>query len=115
MFWLRSNSCDEDLYDYLFDNRYSSDTTFFTEFDVIIRCLEKLAAENPDVYNFEGLSYTITKYVPDGKGGLVEYCTWYLNNARELWYFDYENRPGGWTELLDDDLNLPVPFQPGTL
>lgn len=118
MFWLQAGSYDEDMYDCILDSDYSFYTTFFTEFDAAIRYLEKLAGEEPDTYGFEGLSYTITKYVPDGKGGLNEHCTWYLNNARELWYFDYDKAPKGFKSLLDylgSGPNLPVPFQPGDI
>lgn len=106
MFWLRASSYDEDR-SCLFDN------AFFIKFDAAIRYLEQLAEENPDDCAFEGLSYTITKYVPDGKNGLLEHCTWYLNGTRELWYFE-----GCEPELLDyigARLNLPVPFQPGDI
>lgn len=106
MFWPRASSYDEDR-SCLFDN------AFFTKFDAAIHYLEQLTEENPDDCAFEGLSYTITKYVPDGKNGLRVYCTWYLNGNRELWYFD-----GCEPELLDyigAGLNLPVPFQPGDI
>lgn len=118
MFWLRGESYDEDMYSYILDSDISFYTTFFTEFDAAVRYLEKLANEEPDIYGFEGLSYTITKYVPNGGGGLKEYCTWYLNNAREICYFDYEEAPEGWESLIDycgSGLNLPVPFQPGDI
>lgn len=120
MFWLRNHSYDEDLYDYLFSSDWPIYTTFFTDFDAAVRYLDKLAEEKLDIYSFEGLSYTITKYVPDGEGGLKEYCTWYLNNNRELWYFDYEiscrKTREGWDRSFSDwDLNLPVPFQPGDI
>lgn len=115
IFWLKASSYDDDR-SCLFDNE------FFTRFDAAIRYLEQLAEENPDDCAFEGLSYTITKYVPDGKDGLVEYCTWYLNNTRELWYFEYEcsrsDFQEGWRDLFDylgDGPNLPVPFQPGDI
>ena len=113
MFWLQASSYDEDR-SCLFDN------AFFTEFDAALRYLEQLETESPEDYAFEGLSYTITKHVPDGTGELKKYCTWYLNNARELWYFEYEynNHPDDWEDLLDYGgafLNLPVPFQPGDI
>lgn len=113
MFWLQVASCDGDR-SCLFDS------AFFTEFDAALRYLEQLETKYPADYAFEGLSYTITKHVPDGKGELKEYCTWYLNNTRELWYFEYkyDNYPDDWEDLLDyggDSLNLPVPFQPGDI
>lgn len=119
IFWLRSNCYEKDVRPYIFDDSPIF-TTLYTEFDAAIRYLEQLAQENPDDYTFEGLNYTITKYVPDGKGGLKAYCTWYLNNARELWYFDYEislkETPENWDPLFAcGELNLPVPFQPGDI
>ncbi|MDE6280822.1 MAG: hypothetical protein K2M15_03370 [Oscillospiraceae bacterium] len=113
MFRLLTSSCDE-------DKSCPFDQAFFTEFDAALRYLEQLETECPEDYTFEGLSYTITKYVPSNKGELKEYCTWYLNNARELWYFEYvyDNYPDDWEDLLDyggDSLNLPVPFQPGDI
>lgn len=115
MFWLKASSYDDDgscLFDYI----------FFTKFDATIRYLEQLAEENPDDCAFEGLNYTITKYIPDRKDGLREYCTWYLNGTRELWYFerDYSRSDfqEGWRDLFDylgDGPNLPVPFQPGDI
>lgn len=113
MFWLQASSCDG-------DQRCLFDNAFFTEFDAALRYLEQLEMKYPADYAFEGLSYTITKHVPDGKGELKEYCTWYLNNTRELWYFEYEhdNYPDDWEDLLDyggNFLNLPVPFQPGDI
>lgn len=68
VFWLKASSYDDDG-SCVFDN------TFFSKFDAAIRYLEQLAEENPDDCAFEGLSYTITKYIPDGKDGLREYCT----------------------------------------
>lgn len=41
-----------------------------------------------------------------------------MNNALELWYFDYIHRkdsPAGWIPLLGYNLNLPTPFQPGDI
>ena len=119
MFWLKWESYDEDMDGCAFDR----DDSFFMEFDAAIRYLEKQAEEEPDTYGFEGLSYTITKYVPDGEGGLEEYCIWYLNNARELCYFNcyglpHRQVPEGWESLIDYcglGLNLPVPFQPGDI
>lgn len=115
MFRLRASSYNGDK-SCLFDN------AFFTKFDAAIRYLEQLAEKYPDDCAFQGLSYTITKYVPDGKEGLKEYCTWYLNGTGELWYFGYElssrELPKGWRDLLDylgAHLNLPVPFQPGDI
>lgn len=93
----------------------------FTDFDAALRYLERMMEEYPEEYVFEGLSHTVTKYVPDSSGQLTEYCTWYLNNMRELWYFDYEissrELPGDWEPPLDylGNLNLPVPFQPGDI
>lgn len=93
----------------------------FTNFDAALRYLEHEMEEWPEQYAAEGLSHTVTKYVPDGSGRLAEYCTWYLNNMRELWYFDYElssrELPEDWNLPFDylGNLNLPVPFQPGDI
>ena len=115
VFWLKASSYDD-------NGRCLFDNAFFTKFDAAIRYLEQQAKENPNDCAFEGLSYTITKYIPDGRDGLREYCTWYLNNTRELWYFKYEcsrrELPKDWLDLLDylgDYPNLPVPFQPGDI
>ena len=115
VFWLKASSYDDDG-SCLFDN------AFFTKFDTDIRYLEQQAEENPDDCAFEGLNYTITKYISDGKDGLREYCTCYLNNTRELWYFEYERSkrelPKNRVELLDylgNYPNLPVPFRPGDI
>lgn len=115
IFWMKASSYDDDG-SCLFDNE------FFTKFDAAIRYLEQLAEENPDDCAFEGLNYTITKYIPDGRDGLREHCTWYLNNTRELWYFECEHSRSdfqeGWRDLFDylgDGPNLPVPFQPGDI
>ena len=113
MFLLQARSCDGSV-------SCPFNHAFFTEFDAALRYLEQLETESPEDYAFEGLSYTITKHVPDGKGELKEYCIWALNNTRELWYFDYadDNYPDDWVRLIDYDgasLTLPVPFQPGDI
>lgn len=111
MFWL-----EELHYD---DSPCFDSNAFFTGFDAAIRYLKGLAEEDPEGSAFEGLSYTITKCLPDHSGRLCEYCTWYLNNTLELWYFNYLLRrkdvPDDWESLLDWNLNLPVPFQPGDI
>lgn len=118
MFWLQSDCYDKDILEYVFNGDSSLFTTFFTEFDAAIRYLEKLAEEEPDNYSFEGLSYTITKYVPNGKGELEKYCTWYLNNAREIWYFEHVKHQDFWSRVIDYIgalLSLPVPFRAGDI
>ncbi len=111
MFWL-----EEFCYD---DYPCIDSHAFFTGFDAAVRYLKGLAEEDPEGRAFEGLSYTITKCLPDHNGRLCEYCMWYLNHALELWYFDYclrrKDVPDGWEGLLDWNLSLPVPFQPGDI
>ncbi len=117
VFLLESDSYDKDKQRYIFDR------AFFTDFNAALRYLEHTMDAYPEAYVFEGFSYTITKYVPDGKGQLVEYCIWYLNNMREIWYFKYEHfgrkqRVDRWKLFNSGGSTvtyLPVPFQPGDI
>lgn len=112
---------------HLQDYRYSKngplfDHAYFTDFDAALSCPQKQDPEFFEDTSLEGLSYSITKYIPNGQGQLTEHCTWYLNGSLELWYFDYgDDWPGKYRDreplfdYLGDSPNLPVPFQPGDI
>lgn len=93
---------------------------FFTDFDAALCFLEEASKKDPESLLDPQVSFTITKLIPSSGGRLEESCVWYLNNTRELWYFDFCDRrlQINHSSLIDycgADLNLPFPFKPGDI
>ena len=94
-------------------------TELFTDFDVVIRQINKHEEGFNDPNRSNYISYTIYKHVPGNDGEMDEYCCWRLNSTGEIWYFGYTNKfkPDDWDDIYSclGDLNLPVPFEPGDI
>ena len=109
------------LQDYYSNERgYYFCDAFFTGFDAALDFLAKEAEKDPESFLDPQVSYTITKLIPGIGAQFKEYCVWYLNNTRELWYFDYCSNELllSQSALIDyrgADLNLPIPFEPGDI
>lgn len=90
IFWVEAFSYSEK------DSRITEADAFFTGFDAAVNYLKKMAKSYPDESTDEDLNYTITKCLPIDGERLAEYCTWYMNNAFDLWYFDFSLHPHKW-------------------